>query len=105
MLDQQVAAPRLATQQLDDLFESARIDLAALGCRSHRERRKRAASLFLTCGHYPIALRQAARSIAVQVKDGVSRSVYLLASVRRKAMSRSRNRPTKSVSNATTNSW
>ena len=42
----------------------------------------------------PTAFRQPARSMAVHVKDGVSRSVYLLAAVRRSAMSRSRKRPT-----------
>src|SRR5690606_24254892 len=54
---------------------------------------------------YPSASRHSPMLFARHVNDGVSRTVYMLASVWRSAMSRSRKRPTWSVSNATTNSW
>src|SRR2546427_11169569 len=53
----------------------------------------------------PIASKISCNGCDTQVNIGVSRKVYLLASVSRSCCTRSRKSLTTSVSNATTNSW
>src|SRR4051794_29402755 len=93
--------PLLVEQAREHRVRGAQVIERGAGGRAGRHVRPATAGI----GSPSSALSARSSDTRRHVKLGVSRSVYADASVPRSSCTRSRNAPTSSVSNATTNSW